>query len=318
MASFTFGSGTFGDFINAIGTGLSNFRFIDALDIIAIAFILVWLVSFFKRLGATQLVRGLLIVFIALYMVSNLLDLTMVKWLLDKLLISGFMFIAILFQPELRRALDHVGRHRRNFNENEHASFDELSKALKRLGQRNVGALVLIEDSENLQDIIDTGVKLDSLVTAELIENIFEDKTPLHDGAIIIRNGRIAAASCIIPLINQLPNVPQQFGTRHRAAVSATMKSDCLALIVSEETGRISYAREGILHSGIDNVQLSNLLNSLMEDNAIETSQRKLFELLFRKKKDAPKDKSEKKKADKDKNRNVLTLKKGDKHEQDI
>ena len=152
---------------------------------------------------------------------------------------------------------------------------------MKNLGKRSVGALVLIERNESLQDIIDTGVRIDSLIASELIENIFEDKTPLHDGAIIIRNGRIEAASCIIPLINKLPNVPQQFGTRHRAAVSATMKSDCIAIVVSEETGRISYAKEGALISGVDNVQLINMLKSLTAEGEKENNKKMSFKSLL-------------------------------------
>ena len=294
MALLLFGlnSSKFNDFVKALMTGLLNFRFIDAVDIIVMTVILVWIVSFFRKLGATHLLRGLLFVFIAAYIVSNIFELTMVNWLLDKLLISGVLFVAIMFQPELRRALDHLGRNR-HADTVDNSSNEQLIKALKNLAKRSVGALVLIEKSESLQDIIDTGVRLDSVISAELIENIFEDKTPLHDGAIIIRNGRIEAASCIIPLVNKLPNVPQQFGTRHRAAVSATLKSDCLAIIVSEETGRISYAYEGVLHSGIDNVQLTNLINEDNKQPADVKPKKNLFKLLFNKPKSDKEDDNE-------------------------
>lgn len=260
----------FNDFINAILTGIYNFRFIDIVDIIIITLVLYWLTSFFRKLGASQLLRGLITVFLAAYFISNILELTVLSWLLDKFLISGILFVAILFQPELRRALDHLGRQRHLSNE-KNEEYNNLLKALKNLSQRSVGALVLIERNENLQDIIDSGVKIDSLVATELIENIFIDKSPLHDGAIVIRGGRIEAASCIIPLVNKLPNVPQKYGTRHRAAVSATMKSDCIAIVCSEETGKISYSKEGALYPSVDFVQLSELLSSL-EDNAPEIS----------------------------------------------
>ncbi|MBQ9950181.1 MAG: diadenylate cyclase CdaA [Clostridia bacterium] len=294
MCAIAFGTDTLSDFLNALGTGLRNFRFTDAIDVIIIAFILFWLVNFFRKLGATQLIRGLLLVLVAAYMVSNIFELTMLSWLFDKLLVSGFIFIAVLFQPELRRALDHLGRQRKNFSQEESSAFEELSKALKNLAKRSVGALVLIERSESLQDIIDTGVHIDALVAPELIENIFEDKTPLHDGALIIRNGRIEAASCIIPLMNKLQNVPQQFGTRHRAAVSATLKSDCIAIIVSEETGRISYAKEGILHSGIDSVQLANLFKSMIEESSAENQQKTFFKKILNKFRKEDKDEQKK------------------------
>lgn len=281
---FGINSTKFNDFLNALITGLHNFRVIDAVDLIIITLILFWLVSFFRKLGATHLLRGLLFVFIAAYIVSNIFELTMLNWLLDKLLISGVLFIAIMFQPELRRALDHLGRNRHSVAI-DNSGNDELIKALKSLAKRSVGALILIEKSESLQDIVDTGIRLDSVISAELIENIFEDKTPLHDGAVIIRNGRIEAAACIIPLINRLPNVPQQFGTRHRAAVSATMKNDCIAIIVSEETGRISYAFEGNLYTGIDSVQLNKIINQ-SDDTADEGKGRNsIFKLLFNKSK---------------------------------
>lgn len=280
LCLFGFNSNVFNDFLNALLTGFQNFRVLDALDIIFITLILFWLVNFFRKLGATHLLRGLLFVFIGAYIVSNIFELTMINWLLDKLLISGVLFIAIMFQPELRRALDHLGRNRHS-TVYDNSGNDELIKALKNLAKRSVGALILIENSESLQDICDTGVKLDSLISSELIENIFEDKTPLHDGAVVIRNGRIEAAACIIPLINRLPNVPQQFGTRHRAAVSATIKNDCLAIIVSEETGRISYAYEGTLYTGIDSVQLNKIIHERMDNDDVGKPKFNLFRLLF-------------------------------------
>lgn len=264
-----------GDFVNAVGTGLYNFRFMDAIDIILMTLVFFWLVSFFKRMGAAHLLRGLLLVVIASYLISNVLDLTMLSWLIDKLLVSGIAFIAVLFQPELRRALDHLGRQRRVIDLVEQNAYEGLIRALKNLAKRNTGALVLVEKSESLQDIVDSGVRIDSVIAAELIENIFEDKTPLHDGAIVIRNQRIEAAACIIPLASNLTNIPQQFGTRHRAAVSATLKSDCIAIIVSEETGRISYAKEGILHSGIDAVQLTRLLEEFKHENVSQAAGKK-------------------------------------------
>lgn len=275
----------FNDFINALITGLYNFRFIDAIDLLIITLILFWIVSFFRKLGATHLLRGLLFVFIGAYIASNIFELTMLNWLLDKLLISGVLFIAIMFQPELRRALDHLGRNRQHTGVIEDNSGNEqLVKALKSLAKRKVGALVLIERSESLQDIIDTGVRTDACITAELLENIFEDKTPLHDGAVVIRNGRIEAASCIIPLINRLPNIPQKYGTRHRAGVSATMKSDCIAIIVSEESGEISYSSDGSFVTDIDTVQLTNVINQTSEEDEEIRSPLKLFRLLFNKK----------------------------------
>lgn len=273
-----------GDFFNALATGIENFRFTDAVDIIIMTFIFFWLVSFFKKMGAGQLLRGFLIVVVFFYLLSNLFELTMLSWLIDKLLISGIIFIAIVFQPELRRTLDHLGR-QRIVGDEEDEMYDELVQAIQNLSQRHVGALILLERNESLQNIVETGVEIDSKVNNKLIENIFEDKTPLHDGAIVIRKGRIDSAACIIPLSSDLPPIPQKYGTRHRAAVSATINSDCVALIVSEETGCISYAQDGVLHEEIDSVVLKNLVRVLRDGEPEKaTPAKKLVKKLFGKK----------------------------------
>lgn len=254
---------SFSDVIKAIGTGFANFRFVDALDILLIALLIMWLIIFAKKSRAYQLLRGVGVAFLIL-IVSQIFGLTTLSWLLDTVLFSGIVFLAIIFQPELRRALEHIGRGGKLFEKSSgDRPADNILLAATRLSKRKVGALIVFERSIALGDILSSsGTKLDAVISAELLENIFEPNTPLHDGALIIRQNKIAAAACIIPLSNEL-ELPGELGTRHRAAVSLSMISDCISLVVSEETGAISYASEGVLYRNIDSRGLSDLLATI-------------------------------------------------------
>ena len=250
------------NFFTAIGTGISNFRFVDALDILLMTVLIFWLISFMRKMGATQLLRGVIFVLIVFYVLSSIFELTMINWLLDKLLISGVIFIAILFQPELRKALGHLGRARQNVSKTDKIS-DEIVDAVMELSKSHTGALIVIERVQSLQDLCNTGVRLDAVISTELLQNIFVDKTRLHDGAVVIRNGKIEAAACIITLSNEITaTIPQQYGTRHRAGVCITNDSDCISIIVSEETGRISYSVNG---GFINNVTVDDV-RKIVED----------------------------------------------------
>lgn len=254
------------DIVKAIGTGFTNFRFVDVLDILLIALLIMWLIIFAKKSRAYQLLRGVAIAFIIL-VGSQVFGLTTLSWLLDTVLFSGIVFIAVIFQPELRRALEHLGRGSKIFEKNiGDRPADSILRAVTRLSKRRVGALIIFEQRIALGDILSSGTKLDAIISAELIENIFEPNTPLHDGALIVQKDKLAAAACIIPLNGEV-ELPGELGTRHRAAVSLSMISDCISLVVSEETGHISYASEGTLYRNIDSQGLSSLLSTIFVDN---------------------------------------------------
>ncbi|NLB60844.1 MAG: TIGR00159 family protein [Clostridiales bacterium] len=276
---------TFSDILNAVKTGFSNFRFVDVIDILIIALLIFWVVRLTRKTRAYQLLRGVAIAFVVLIF-SQVLGLTTLSWFLDTVLLSSVVFIAIIFQPELRRAFEHIGRGSKLFDKKSLTSPREsLARVIAKLSRRKVGALIIFEKKTPLGDILDTGTRLDAIISAELVESIFEPNTPLHDGAIIISDSKIAAAACFIPLTNDV-DIDRELGTRHRAAVSATLISDCVSLVVSEETGKISYAKDGILHRELDTQSLMDLLTELFSDGA-NNSESNFFEKLFRKENDS-------------------------------
>ena len=185
------------------------------------------------------------------------------------MLASGIVVLAVLFQPELRRALEHIGRGKifnngllQNFKPEENEIVSEMQLAIMSLAKRRVGALIVIEQRTGLGDIVATGTRIDGIISAPLIENIFEPNTPLHDGAVIIRDGAIVAAACFLPLAEDIA-VARELGTRHRAALGVSSVSDSVTIVVSEETGVISFAREGKLVRYIDQKALHDLLESI-------------------------------------------------------
>ncbi len=254
----------FNDIINAIGNGFLEFRFQDLLDILIIAFIVYKIIDVSVNTRAYQLLKGLgLLLIIMLF--STLFNLYTVSFLLNTLLVSGIVIVFVLFQPELRRALAHIGG-RFKFNLSGRSEADnslivrELSNVLIRLSKRKVGALIVIERDTKLDEYLPTGTCVDAEISGALIENIFEPNTPLHDGAVIIRDHRIHYASCVLPLFSD-PNISRELGTRHRAALGISAVSDCLALVVSEETGVISYAENSKLTRYLDKSALTDLLD---------------------------------------------------------
>ena len=254
----------FSEIINAIGNGLAEFRFQDLLDIAIITFIVYKIIVVSVNTRAYQLLKGLgLLLVIMLF--STLFNLYTISFLLNTLLVSGIVIVFVLFQPELRRALAHIGG-RFKFNVSNRSDADnslivrEMSNVLIRLSKRKVGALIVIERDTKLDEYLPTGTLVDADISA-LIENIFEPNTPLHDGAVIIRDRRIHYASCVLPLFSD-PNISRELGTRHRAALGISAVSDCIALVVSEETGVISYAENSKLTRYLDKSALTDLLNN--------------------------------------------------------
>lgn len=229
---------------------LSNLRDpINLLDIALVAVLIFTLLRLFQGTQAVQLVRGILLIALVTLVLSQTLDLTAFNWLLG--IASPLLLVAIpvIFQPELRRALERVGRtaplfQRRADNTASQRIVNEVARAAEEMARRRTGALIVFEGVTGLAELVDRGVRLNADLSAELLQTIFWPNSPLHDGAAILRGERILAAGCVLPLAQHDLGDPQ-LGTRHRAGVGVTEQSDAMSLIVSEETGSISVARNG-------------------------------------------------------------------------
>jgi diadenylate cyclase len=242
---------------------------INLLDIAIVAFVIYKLMMILKGTRAVQLIKGLVVLLMAT-VASEILGLKSINWLLEKAQTVFFIAIPIVFQPELRRALEQLGRGKLFVRSGYLAQEDvdklvnEIVRAIKVMAKKKIGALVVIERQTGLADFVETGIKIDGFVTSELLINTFVPKTPLHDGAVIIRGDRLLAASCFLPL-SENPNLSKELGTRHRAAVGVTEVSDALVVMVSEETGVISVAEDGKLTRYLDEITLKELLLNRIE-----------------------------------------------------
>ena len=239
----------------------------DVLDILIVAFLLYELLMLTRETRASAVLKGLVTLVVASW-VSDLLGLTALNWVLLNVVNNGAVVLVILFQPELRKALEQIGRgaiHKTavsaDLEESGHI-VNEITNCLLTLSRRRVGALIVIEQRIGLKDVIETGTSLNSQISAALLENIFEPNTPLHDGAVVIRGTRIMAAACILSL-SEGKGISRELGTRHRAALGVTETTDAISLIVSEETGTISVARNGRLTRHLDRAALEDLLLSI-------------------------------------------------------
>lgn len=244
-------------------------RWTTVLDLllVALTFFLVLLVI--RRSRAAVLLRGGLVLTLVVVAITSLLPLPTFDWLLLGALLLGLIATPVIFQPELRRGLERLGRSigffRLRPTELAHQVVPELIQAVNSLSRRRMGALIVLEGETNLAEVISTGVPLRAQVSGELLETIFHEKTPLHDGAVIIREDRVEAAACVLPLSEQVLPAGMHQGTRHRAALGISEQSDSLALVVSEETGHVSIARDGQLHVGLDPTELRDLLYSFYD-----------------------------------------------------
>ncbi|MBX5476184.1 MAG: TIGR00159 family protein [Clostridia bacterium] len=238
------------------------------LDISIVAYLFYRVFLLVRGTRATQLMRGLFVIIVT-YWVSGYLGLRATHWILDKVWVGLFVAVPIVFQPELRRALEQVGRG--SFfrpttalaSEDVDHLIDEVVQAVTALARNKVGALLVLERETGLNDVIDTGIRIEGLVTAEFLVNIFIPNTPLHDGAVIIRGNRVMAAGTFLPLAEE-NIVPNELGSRHRAALGITEHSDAVAIVVSEETGHIALAHSGKLIRGLDERDLRELLEELL------------------------------------------------------
>ncbi len=247
---------------------LATMRILDIVDILVVAVILYQLYYMIHGTRAVSLLKGLLVLG-ALTLVSNWLDLHVVNWLLEKSMTVLIVALPIVFQPELRRALEQIGRGRfinrsSIVNDEERTRvIDAVTVACERMSEERIGALIVFERSVGLSDYIDTGVYVDAVVSEELLGNIFIPNTPLHDGAVLIRDNRVMAAGCLLPL-TQDRTLSSELGTRHRAAIGLSEQADALVVVVSEETGRISYAYGGHIYRDLDGDGLRNMLRNYL------------------------------------------------------
>jgi diadenylate cyclase len=248
---------------------LSQITWSTVLDIVVVTVIFYWLLTVVQGTRAVQLVRGIIILWLASALLSSIFQLTTLTWLLRNSGVALLVAIPIIFQPELRRALEQLGRTGNWLNRAgatgrklTEVMVDEVSAAAALLARQKHGALMVLERQTGLQDYADKGVPIDAELTRQLLANIFYPNSPMHDGAVIIRNGRIVAAGAVLPLSDNITG-PQNYGTRHRAAIGISEYSDAIAVVVSEERGSISVAANGRLVSNLTPDRLRKLLLDL-------------------------------------------------------
>ncbi len=237
----------------------------DILEILLVAIILYKLYAMLEGTRAITLAKGILVLFMTNFF-CNVFQLNLLSWIFEKVMTWTFILFPIVFQPELRRTLERLGQGRFFFSERTSLDVaeankvvEELVKASKSLSATKTGALMVIERRMGLNDVSDTGIKLDAMITSELVLNIFFVNTPLHDGAAIIRGKRIYAAGCLLPLTEKT-GLSKELGTRHRAALGISEQCDALVLVVSEETGTISIAENGKLTRHLDGDTLAKMI----------------------------------------------------------
>lgn len=258
-----------GKMIDYIMTQISGIRVRDIIDILLVAILIYNVIRMLRGTRAEQLSKGIIFLLI-LTEVSNRLEIYTVNWILTNLMTLGMVAILIVFQPELRRGLEYLGRsstfHKNLGSPTKQKSeiVGEISAAIASLSRQKIGALIVMEKQTGLNEIAETGTKIDGFVTSGLLINIFIPNTPLHDGAVIIKGDRIVAAACFLPLSDN-QGISKELGTRHRAAIGMSERSDSMSIIVSEETGSISIAENGKISRHLDIATLEDILQELYE-----------------------------------------------------
>lgn len=249
---------------------ITQVTILDAIDVLVVALLIYQLIKLTSQTRAAQVLKGFGLI-IVLGQISKWLQLSTLAWVSNYVIDAGAIVLVLLFQPELRRALEKIGR-RRFFNqntqedeENEKTVIGEIVRAVQRMSGHRTGALIVIQNQEPLGDITESGTMLYAKVSSELLENIFTPNTPLHDGAVIINEDTIVAAGCFLPLTVN-PYLAQEVGTRHRAAIGMSEKTDALIIVVSEETGVLSCAKSGKLIRYLDGNSLREMLEEIIEE----------------------------------------------------
>ena len=241
----------------------------DIFDILIVAVLIYYLIMLTRDTRASAVIKGLMLLVLAC-LVFNLMGLTALSWILNLILSNGAVVLIILFQPELRKILEQLGRgtkidHFHHDVDENSRIIDEITQCLLKLSRRRVGALIVFERKTGLKDVLETGTTLNSEISAPLLENIFEPNTPLHDGAVVIRGSRIMAGACVLTL-SESNAITRDLGTRHRAAIGVSETTDAIVFIVSEETGIISMARAGKLIRHLDGKAIKDILATMYHE----------------------------------------------------
>ncbi len=259
----------------------------DVLEILIIAFLLYYILVWMKNTRAWALLKGLIVICIFL-LVANVFDMSTIIWMSQNVLSFAITAFIVVLQPELRKALEQLGKknilssvlpfdsNRRDEGLFSEKTINEITKACVEMGKVKTGALIVIEQELTLRDYERTGIEVDGIVTSQLLINIFEHNTPLHDGAVLVRGNRIVSATCYLPLSDDL-GLSKELGTRHRAGVGISEVTDSVTVIVSEETGKISVAYEGNLERNLDAERLKGRLQQILIKNTDEVKSRKIW-----------------------------------------
>lgn len=253
----------------------SMIGFWDIVDIIIVAYIIYKIIDLIRKTSSYSIAKGLLVLLIVLWL-SSALNLTMINWLIKKAVDIGIIALVILFQPEIRKFLSKVGNRgflgffpkKAELTSELEGVINQTVLACEQLAATKTGALIIFEKNYSLNDIMATGTIINADVTSELLKNIFYPKAPLHDGALIIRDCRVAAAGCVLPLTNNA-NLSKDLGMRHRAGIGASEQSDAVVVIVSEETGAISVATEGMLKRNLNRDTFEKILRKELVEEEV-------------------------------------------------
>ncbi len=254
---------------------LSLLQITDLIDILAVSYLVYKVLQFIRDTRTAQLLKGV-VVLIVITQASFTFKLNTLYYLLSNILQLGLIALLIVFQPELRRVLEHAGRLTVSKWFSSAGEFDPVSMQMIRevcrgaqaMANDQTGALIVIENEDNIDPLISSGISVQATVTSELLGNIFVPNTPLHDGAVVIRDNRIEHATCVLPL-SQNPHIRQELGTRHRAGLGISEESDAVVVIVSEETGKISIAYQGTLETGFVEDTLRERIIELLNDSVL-------------------------------------------------
>ncbi|MDX5712661.1 diadenylate cyclase CdaA [Clostridioides difficile] len=260
-------------FLNGFFNIIVRMSIYDLIDISIVAYIFYKIFMFIKDTRAEQVFKGIIFLLLATQL-SNTFKLHTVYWISLKALDYGVIAALIIFQPEFRAGLEHIGRAKFNlFGKNVNTSeetlnrnIEEIVEALYSLSRQKIGALIIMERETRISDIINTGTIIDAEISRQLLINIFIPNTPLHDGAVVIRDSKVKAAACFLPL-TESKDLSKDLGTRHRAGIGVSEVSDCITLIVSEETGGVSIAKAGKLYRDISRERMMNILRSNLKTN---------------------------------------------------
>lgn len=272
------------NYLKSIGIYMTTIQWRDALEILIIAFLLYYILAWMKRTHAWSLLKGIIMIAIFL-LTASILKLDTILWIAQNVVNYAIIALLLVLQPELRMGLDNLGK--KNLigsiipagmhHENEGFSEEtiaEIVKACTEMGKAKTGALIVLQRNEMLTQYETTGIAIDGKVTSGLLINIFEKNTPLHDGAVVISGNRVTAATCYLPLSDSMA-LSKELGTRHRAAVGVSEKTDAITVIVSEETGRMSIAMGGNIEPISDGEQLRQRLTKLMTRKVVKRTHRK-------------------------------------------